>query len=84
LPVLEHLSLGFLAGVSTDYTTAADGENGEAVTAAMVDDFARKHFPFCMRNLHDSLRQKKHLRHYGRLQYNLFLKVVTFSVDFPF
>lgn len=29
----------------------------------------------CMRNLHKNLRRDKHLRHYGRLQYGLFLKV---------
>jgi DNA primase large subunit len=28
-----------------------------------------------MRNLHKTLRREKHLRHYGRLQYGLFLKV---------
>lgn len=41
----------------------------------MVDDVARKHFPMCMRHLHDTLRKDKHLKHYGRLQYGLFLKV---------
>jgi DNA primase large subunit len=30
-----------------------------------------------MRNLHRALRREKHLRHYGRLQYGLFLKVIA-------
>ena len=34
-----------------------------------------KHYPLCMRHLHKTLRREKHLRHYGRLQYGLFLKV---------
>lgn len=43
----------------------------------MIDELARKHFPMCMRNLHDNLRKDKHLKHAGRLQYTLFLKVIT-------
>jgi len=35
-----------------------------------------QHYPLCMRNLHKTLRREKHLRHYGRLQYGLFLKVI--------
>src|SRR5271170_5991035 len=34
-----------------------------------------QHYPLRMRNLHKTLRREKHLRHYGRLQYGLFLKV---------
>jgi DNA primase large subunit len=74
IPVLEHLSMGFLAGVTSQYTSKPE-DGGEQVTADMVDDLARRHFPACMRNLHDTLRAKKHLKHYGRLQYSLFLKV---------
>lgn len=73
LPILEHLSQGFVAGVPSEYTSA--GESGDAVTADMIDDMARKHFPMCMRNLHDTLRKERKLKHYGRLQYGLFLKV---------
>lgn len=28
----------------------------------------------CMRHLHEALKQNHHLKHYGRLQYWLFLK----------
>lgn len=41
----------------------------------MIDDLARKHFPLCMRMLHNNLREDSHLKHQGRLQYGLFLKV---------
>jgi DNA primase large subunit len=33
-----------------------------------------------MRHLHESLKQSHHLKHYGRLQYNLFLKGIRYSV----
>lgn len=79
VPVLEHLSMGFLAGVTSQYTVKPE-EGGELITAEMVDDLAKRHFPACMRNLHDTLRAKKHLRHYGRMQYNLFLKVFSNSL----
>lgn len=74
VPILDHLSQGFLAGVSSEYTSPTD-ESGETIRAEHVDELARKHFPMCMRNLHDNLKKDKHLRHFGRQQYNLFLKV---------
>jgi DNA primase large subunit len=41
----------------------------------MVDGLAKKHFPMCMRTLHDNLQRDNHLKYFGRLQYGLFLKV---------
>lgn len=79
LPVLAHLSLGFIAGVTSDYSdSAVKLDDGSNITAAHVDALIRKHAPMCMRNLHENLRRDKHLKHYGRLQYNLFLKVSSF------
>lgn len=75
VPILAHLSQGFLSGVPSEYSDPNSEGNGEEITADMVDDLARKHFPLCMRNLHGSLRKDHHLKHYGRLQYGLFLKV---------
>ncbi|EJU04562.1 DNA primase large subunit [Dacryopinax primogenitus] len=80
LPVLEHLSRGFLAGVASEYVGPED-DFGETITADMIDDMAAKHFPMCMRNLHDRLRKDRHLKHFGRLQYTLFLKGLGVSVE---
>lgn len=75
IPILDNLSQGFLAGVSSEWGNTSSSGNGSEVTADMVDDIARKHYPACMRNLHDCLRRDRHLKHFGRLQYGLFLKV---------
>ena len=72
-PILDHLAQGFTLGISSEYSAAPD--SGDAVTADMIDDLARKHFPLCMRMLHNNLREDSHLKHQGRLQYGLFLKV---------
>ncbi|PWN99924.1 DNA primase, large subunit [Tilletiopsis washingtonensis] len=82
LPVLAHLSLGFIAGVSSDYSDSAIKlEDGGHISASHVDALVRKHAPLCMRNLHESLRRDKHLKHYGRLQYNLFLKDMGLPIE---
>jgi len=73
VPILNSLSQGFLAGVPSEWSNA--NGSSEDIKAEMVDELARKHFPMCMRNLHDNLRRDRHLKHFGRLQYGLFLKV---------
>ncbi|KAF9453209.1 DNA primase, large subunit [Macrolepiota fuliginosa MF-IS2] len=81
IPVLDNLSQGFVAGVASEWTNATEpGSSGE-IRAEMVDDLAKKHFPMCMRSLHENLRRDNHLKHFGRLQYGLFLKVLGLSVE---
>jgi hypothetical protein len=76
IPILDNLSQGFLAGVPSDWSGSAGEALGDEITAEMVDDMAKKHFPMCMRSLHESLRRDHLLKHFGRLQYGLFLKVL--------
>ncbi|KAI0636857.1 DNA primase large subunit [Trametes polyzona] len=80
VPILDNLSKGFLAGVSSEWSNASAAA-GDALTADMIDEMAFKHFPACMRNLHMCLRRDKHLKHFGRLQYGLFLKILGLSID---
>ena len=81
-PILSHLSQNFTSpGSSYDDTAnpiALDGAT--PITAATIDPLS-SHFPLCMRNLHMHLRQNKHLKHFGRLQYTLFLKGIGLSLD---
>ncbi|KAJ7156038.1 eukaryotic and archaeal DNA primase, large subunit-domain-containing protein [Mycena crocata] len=79
--ILDNLSQGFLAGVSSEWSAAPTDINGETIKAEMVDDLAAKHFPMCMRNSHQRLRKDHRLNHFGRLQYGLFLKVLGLSVE---
>ena len=80
-PILQHLSQNFTAPGST-YTSESslDGEMGGSITAGSVDGYSSQ-FPLCMRNLHMQLRKNNHLKHFGRLQYTLFLKGVGLSLE---
>ncbi|SRR5712691_8420621 len=77
-PILANLSQGFVAGIGSEWSTSEN--TGEGIRAEMVDDLARQHFPMCMRSLHETLKRGHKLKHFGRLQYGLFLKVGTFVV----
>lgn len=74
IPILNNLSQGFLAGISSEWANASGSTSGNEIKAEMVNDLAKKHFPLCMRTLHESLQKDNHLKHFGRLQYGLFLK----------
>jgi len=79
MPILDNLSQGFLAGISSEWANASG--SADEITAEMVDELAQKDFPLCMRMHHENLRRDKHLKHFGRLEYGLFLKVLGLSID---
>ena len=84
MPVLEHLTMGTILGASTEYATNAllssDGET-LALTANMIEPLVQQHAPLCMRHLQATLSKTHHLRHYARLQYNLYLKELGLPVE---
>lgn len=76
---MNHLSKSF----ATPDSTLADADSsldGTAINASSVDMLSQ-HFPLCMRNLHVTLRKNSHLKHFGRLQYTLFLKGLGLSME---
>ncbi|KDN37374.1 DNA primase, large subunit, partial [Tilletiaria anomala UBC 951] len=88
IPILEHLSMGLLVGLSSASATGShalfgpDAEgNAGRITWNMIDVLVKRHAPMCVRNLQETLNTKHHLKHLGRLQYNLFLKELGLPID---
>ncbi|KAJ8913660.1 hypothetical protein NQ315_007377 [Exocentrus adspersus] len=53
----------------------------DRVDPALIDDYSRKHFPLCMRTMHEVLRSTHHLKHHSRVEYGLFLKGIGLLYD---
>ncbi|CAF9917082.1 MAG: hypothetical protein ALECFALPRED_011003 [Alectoria fallacina] len=78
-PILHHLSKNF----ATPDSTLSDSDSalpGAPINASSIDPLSQ-HFPLCMRNLHTTLRKNSHLKHFGRLQYTLFLKGIGLTLE---
>ena len=73
LPLLTSISKRYLGEDDFSTKTPAFG----AISAGQVSELARTAglFPPCMSRLHEALSTDHHLRHWGRMQYGLFLKV---------
>lgn len=75
-PILLNVERQYM-GISYNDITSASG----SVNAQQVDPLVQRHAPLCMRNLSDSLKHDRHLKHDGRLQYGLFIKGMGLSVE---
>lgn len=53
---------------------------GAEISARNIDSLSQ-HYPACMANLHRALRRDAHLKHFGRLQYSLFLKGIGLNLE---
>jgi DNA primase large subunit len=78
-PILDHLSKNFITP-DASYGGGSTAVSGADISARNVDNLA-VHFPLCMQNLHKSLRRDAHLKHFGRLQYSLFLKGIGLNLE---
>lgn len=79
-PIIDHLSQGFLAGIASDWQYD-EGDDTTKLWAEQVDECAKKHWPLCMRSIHDQLKKDHHVKHYGRLYYTLFLKGMKLDIN---
>jgi DNA primase large subunit len=79
-PILHHLSQNFTSPGSTYDSDSESAIPGATVTANSVDTLSQ-HFPLCMQNIQLTLRKQNHLKHFGRLQYTLFLKGIGLSLE---
>lgn len=78
-PILNHLSKNF-ATPDAGFQDSDSSLPGAPINSANIDTLSQ-HFPLCMKHLHTTLRRDSHLKHYGRLQYTLFLKGIGLSLD---
>lgn len=68
-PLLKNMHKQY---VGKDYSNTAGSV--DKLTPGAVDAAAELHMPLCMKNLHNNLKREHKLKHWGRLQYGLFLK----------
>lgn len=78
-PILDHLSKNFVTPDAA-YMSGSTAPEGAHISANNIDNLSQ-HFPACMSHLHRSLRRDAHLKHYGRLQYTLFLKGIGLNLE---
>ncbi|KAH9826810.1 putative DNA primase large subunit [Teratosphaeria destructans] len=78
-PILHHLSQSFVAP-DAGYSESSSIGDITVPTAASIDGLSQ-HFPLCMQTLHRELKKNSHLKHYGRLQYTLFLKGIGLNLQ---
>ncbi|KAI1114212.1 DNA primase, large subunit [Nemania sp. NC0429] len=78
-PILNHLSKNFITP-DASYTSSSSSMPGADISARNVDALSA-HFPLCMQSLHRTLRRDAHLKHFGRLQYTLFLKGIGLNLE---
>mmetsp|Transcript_20504 Transcript_20504/g.59414 ORF Transcript_20504/g.59414 Transcript_20504/m.59414 type:complete len:476 (+) Transcript_20504:64-1491(+) len=75
---------GFLKNVATIHAIKDEFRSNldslMDLTATNVPDHI-KHMPLCMAQLQMALQKEKHLKHWGRLQYGLFLKGAGLSLE---
>lgn len=84
MPQLENDErlVDFLKQLHTSYTGKDYAvHHGENVPIECIDQLSKKSFPLCMRQCHEVLRTKHHHKHFGRLQYGLFLKSIGVTLE---
>ncbi|KAI0434610.1 DNA primase, large subunit [Xylaria sp. FL1042] len=78
-PILDHLSKNFITP-DASYMSSSSSVPGADISARNIDALSAQ-FPLCMQNLHRTLRRDAHLKHFGRLQYTLFLKGIGLNLE---
>lgn len=79
LPFLKNMSKQF---IGSDFSQRTAQSSVDKLTSPeQVAATAAVHFPLCMRHLHNGLLKDHKLKHWGRLQYTLFLKGCGMDLD---
>ena len=78
-PLLKSMNSQY---TGRDYGAADKASlGGEELTAQNIDKYAEQSMPLCMSQLHAGLKRDHKLKHWGRLQYGLFLKGAGLSME---
>jgi DNA primase large subunit len=74
---------GFLKNVATVHAIKDEFQTKENEAELDANNITKhlKHMPLCMAQLQLALQKEKHLKHWGRLQYGLFLKGAGLSLE---
>lgn len=56
-------------------------QSTEKLTVENIDTASENNMPLCMKNLHNHLKHEHKLKHWGRLQYGLFLKAAGMDLE---
>lgn len=76
-PLLKTMNSHYTGNKNYTESNLVEGE----VTAANIDTLAKTNMPLCMSQLHAGLKRDHKLKHWGRLQYGLFLKGAGMSME---
>ena len=76
-PLIKNMNKMY---VGQDFMSGA-GHSVDKLTADQVEAAAAVNMPLCMRHLHNGLSKEHKLKHWGRLQYGLFLKAAGLSLE---
>mmetsp|Transcript_21060 Transcript_21060/g.46787 ORF Transcript_21060/g.46787 Transcript_21060/m.46787 type:complete len:289 (-) Transcript_21060:58-924(-) len=75
-PLLKNMNKQFIGNDFTKKTQSID-----KLTPDKIDLAAEVNMPLCMKHLHVNLKREHKLKHWGRLQYGLFLKGAGLDLD---
>ena len=67
--------------IDFEYQGGAKKDGETRISLANIDFLAKQSYPPCMLSLHGALRGNHHLKHFGRLQYGLFLKGIGLTLE---
>ncbi|ANZ75983.1 BA75_02660T0 [Komagataella pastoris] len=81
LPVLNHISKGYIANEYQSNFKDGDADVGDINAETVQSKSVSQHYPLCMSHLMKGLNQEHHLKYLGRQQLSLFLKGIGLSVD---
>ncbi|CAG8526603.1 16474_t:CDS:10 [Funneliformis caledonium] len=75
MPMLNEIIKQYDGRTQTSNYSVGDDPTSDSVHQLV------EHFPLCMQHLYQNLRENLHLKHFARIQFNLFLKGIGLTVD---